>query len=251
MDGLLSDAIASYSRLLDFMMQPPEPFAGDHRPRPLVVNNSWAVFHSSWDWPVETPQNYSHNRAHPCNIIIVGSLEEEGADILFAAGNCGPEYPDGRCQGVTDGGILGANSHPSVLCVAGVTKEGRRLGYSSRGPGTLEPNKPDIACYTHFAGSGVYVADGGTSAATPVAAGVVAAIRRRYPPGMVSPARLRALIRQTAKRPTKADFDHEYGYGIINVPALLATLEAEGGPGGGDEGCVPQTPPRPRKKGKS
>ena len=235
MDGLLSDALKSHSQLLEVMMQPREP-------RPLVVNNSWAVFHPSWDWPVETSQNYSHNRNHPFNII-VGSLEEVGADILFAAGNCGPKCPDARCQGVTDAGILGANSHPSVLCVAGVTKDGRLLGYSSHGPGTLEPKKPDIACYTHFAGSGVDAVDSGTSAATPVAAGEVAAIRQLYPPGVVSPARLRALIRQTATRVTDAEFDHGYGYGIINVTALLAALEAEGG-------GSPPAPPKPRKKGK-
>src|SRR5258707_5717160 len=112
-------------------------------------------------------------------------LEAAGADILFAAGNCGPECPDGRCQGVTNAGIFGANSSAAVTCVAGVLTTGNRVGYSTVGPGRLVKEKPDVACYTHFAGSGVYAADGGTSAATPVLTGLVAAIRRVYPASLL------------------------------------------------------------------
>jgi hypothetical protein len=43
----------------------------------------------------------------------------------------------------------------------------------------LSANKPDLAAYTHFEGSHVYPEDGGTSAACPVAAGVIAALRFR------------------------------------------------------------------------
>jgi hypothetical protein len=88
---------------------------------------------------------------HPFNII-VGSLEAAGADILFAAGNCGTECPDDRCQGVTNAGIFGANSSPAVTCVAGVVTSNRdRIGYSTKGPGRLERKKPDVASFTHFA----------------------------------------------------------------------------------------------------
>jgi hypothetical protein len=57
-----------------------------------VVNNSWGMFNPTWDFPVGDPQNYSDNPNHPFNII-VASLEAAGADILFAAGNCGPGMP--------------------------------------------------------------------------------------------------------------------------------------------------------------
>jgi subtilisin family serine protease len=117
-----------------------------------------------------------------------------------------------------------------VLSVAGVKIDKERIGYSTKGPGRLEKNKPDIASYTHFAGSGVFPADGGTSAATPVAAGVVAAIRRLYPASVVAPAVLRDLIRQTAEPRGPAGFDFEYGHGIVNVPALLTALEKAFGP---------------------
>jgi hypothetical protein len=229
MDGLLSDAVQSYGILLSYLMQAPGPFAGDSTPRTLVVTNSWGMFHQSWDFPVGSPQNYSDNPNHPFNII-VGSLEAAGADLLFAAGNCGTECPDTRCQGVTNAGIFGANSHPAVLSVAGVKIDKQRIGYSTKGPGRLAQQKPDIASYTHFAGSGVFAADGGTSAATPVAAGVVAAVRRLYPASVVSPAKLRDLIRQTAEPREGSGFTYDYGYGIINVSDLLAALEKDHGP---------------------
>jgi hypothetical protein len=85
MDGLLSDAIASYGLLLSRLIQAPKPFAGDTTQRTMVVNNSWGMFHPSWDFPAGSPQNYSDNPAHPFNLQ-VASLEAAGADILFAAG---------------------------------------------------------------------------------------------------------------------------------------------------------------------
>jgi hypothetical protein len=224
MDGFLSDAVQSYGVLLSYMSKASEPVFGDPPPRTLVVNNSWGMFHPSWDFPVGDPQNYSDNPDHPFNII-VESLEAVGADILFAAGNCGPECADSRCESETDAGIYGANSSSVVTSVAGVVTSKERIGYSTKGPGRLEERKPDIASYTHFAGSGVYPADGGTSAATPVAAGVVAAIRRRYPASVLSPRQLRDLLRDTAEPQGDGDFDYEYGHGIIDVQNLLDALE--------------------------
>jgi subtilisin family serine protease len=155
------------------------------------------MFSPDWDFPIGHPGNYSDNRAHPFNVI-VASLEAAGADILFAAGNCGRDCPDGRCRFGTARPICGANSHPSVLSVAGVDTRKRRVGYSSQGPGRLDPDKPDLSAYTHFRGSGVYSSDGGTSAACPVAAGVVAAVRKKYPSSVLSPAELRARVREIA-----------------------------------------------------
>src|SRR5699024_6041208 len=147
MEGILSDAIRAYRHLLDVMNAPRRP--GDSRS--LVVNNSWGMFHPSWDWPVGHPANYSDNPNHPFNII-VATLERAGADILFAAGNCGADCPDGRCQGVTTKTIYAANSSPAVTCVAGVDTTKTRVGYSAIGPGRLTQRKPDISGYTHFQG---------------------------------------------------------------------------------------------------
>jgi subtilisin family serine protease len=217
MSGLLSDAVLAYSKLLGIVQGTP---AGR---RALVVNNSWAMFSPGWDFPVGHPGNYSDNPAHPFNVI-VASLEAAGADILFAAGNCGRDCPDRRCEYASGRPITGANSHPGVLSVAGVDTRKRRVGYSSQGPGRLAPDKPDLSAYTHFRGSGVYPSDGGTSAACPVAAGVVAAVREKYPASALSPAELRALLSKTAEDLGGTGYDHDFGWGVIDGTALAATL---------------------------
>jgi len=63
------------------------------------------------------------------------------------------------------------------------------------------------------------------SAACPVAAGVVAAIRTKYPPSVLSPAGLRQLLRRTAEDLSPIGFDYNHGFGLIDVPAILNALE--------------------------
>lgn len=213
MDGLLSDAVRAYNHLANIMRAPRRPGEA----RSLVVNNSWGMFNPSWDFPVGHPGNYSDNPLHPFNRI-VETLEGLGADILFAAGNCGRNCPDGRCGGVT-GAIYGANSHPKVLSVAGVDVNKLRVGYSTQGPGRLTRNKPDLCGYTHFAGSGVYAADGGTSAATPVVSGLLAAYRSQnhFQPGnpSTSPEAMRNLLRSTCQDLGGTGFDFDHGFGVV------------------------------------
>jgi subtilisin family serine protease len=218
MSGLLSDAIAAYSTLLQLVSGMPA------NRRALVVNNSWGMFSPNWDFPVRHPGNYSDNPTHPFNVI-VASLEAAGADILFAAGNCGRDCPDGRCE-FRARPICGANSHPAVISVAGVDVKRRRVGYSSQGPGRLAAEKPDLAAYTHFKGSGVYPADGGTSAACPVLAGLVAAVRSKYPATKVKPAQLRRLLCKTASDLGKGGYDYDHGWGLPDSAALVKALEA-------------------------
>jgi subtilisin family serine protease len=217
MSGLLSDAVVAFSRLLGLARSVP---VGRRR---LVVSNSWGMFDPAWDFPAGHPGNYSDNPAHPFNVI-VASLADAGADILFAAGNCGRDCPDGRCGFRRGQPICGASSHPSVLSVAGIDTRKRRVGYSSEGPGRLSASKPDIAAYTHFAGSGVYPKDSGTSAACPVAAGVIAAVRTRWPVGLISPAELRTLVAKTATDLGGTGFDQRHGWGALDAEALVASL---------------------------
>lgn len=215
-EGLLSDAVRSFSQLRALLL-------ADRRP--LVVNNSWGVFDPASDFPVVHPGNYSDNPRHPFNLI-VASLESAGADVLFAAGNCGVECPDGRCK-FTSQPICGANSHPSVSSVGGIDVKDERVGYSSQGPGRLSTAKPDVCAYTHFLGSEAFgpgSADSGTSAACPVAAGVVAAVRSKCPPDKVSPAQLRALMAKTATDLGHVGFDHDHGWGALFPPALIDAL---------------------------
>jgi subtilisin family serine protease len=87
--------------------------------------------------------------------------------------------------------------------------------------------KPDFASYTHFLGSEVFGAgdpDSGTSAACPVAAGAVAAVRTKHPATKISPLQMRSLIAKTATDAGSPGFDFDYGAGIINVKKLMAAL---------------------------
>jgi Subtilase family len=227
LDGVLSDAVQAYGVLLKLMLLP-----DDKRPfHSLVVSNSWGMFNPSWDFPPGVPGRYADNPAHPFNRI-VGSLVAAGADVLFAAGNCGPECPDSRCQGNTSNTITGANSHPDVITVAGVDTADNRVGYSSVGPGALTHDKPDLAAYTHFLGSevfGVGQPDSGTSAACPVLAGIVAALRSLVPfdrskPNR-TPAQVKQFLLQNARRPdgAAAGWTNDVGFGI---PDNLAQVQA-------------------------
>lgn len=215
--AFLSDGIAGFADLMDRLTR---------EPGPLVVNNSWGMFDRSEDAPIGSPENYSANPDHPFNQI-VGSLVAAGADVFFAAGNCGGNCPDSRCgSGDTGPGasIHGANSHPDVITVAAVTVTDRRLGYSSQGPGGLYNRKPDLAAFSHFRGSGVYPADGGTSAASPVAAGVAAALRQKVSVRKRTPAQLKGLLQRTCHDLEGNGWDYDLGYGVIDAAAAVKAL---------------------------
>src|SRR6058998_3311522 len=215
--AFLSDAIAAFADLVERVNAAPGRW---------VVNNSWGLFDRASDAPIGSPENYSANPDHPFNQI-TGALVAAGADVFFAAGNCGAGCPDGRC-GAGDTGpgasIHGANSHPDVFTVAAVTITDRRLGYSSQGPGALHSRKPDLAGFSHFAGSGIYPVDGGTSAASPVAAGVAAALRQRFATDRLAPAQLKGLLQRTARDLRGDGWDYDLGYGVIDAAAAVKAL---------------------------
>jgi hypothetical protein len=222
MSGFLSDALLAFSFLTSQMTTP----LWKRKYKALVVNNSWGMYHPSWDFPIGHPGRYSDNPNHPFNII-VGTLARAGADILFAAGNCGADCPDGRCQGVTANTITGANAHPNVLTLAGCDINDQRVGYSSQGPGIpgMTSQKPDVTAYTHFIGSeafGVGTPDSGTSTACPVAAGCVAAIRTKLSPSKVPPKDLFSqFIANADPQPgPAAGWNADYGAGIVRPLAV-------------------------------
>jgi hypothetical protein len=195
----------------------------------LVVSNSWGIYHPSWDFPVGHRGRYIDNPKHPFNLI-VGTLAATGVDILFAAGNCGGNCADTRCQGRTVGAIMGANAHQDVLTLAGCDTTDTRVGYSSQGPSiaNMFQQKPDLTNYTHFLGSeafGAGTADSGTSAACPVAAGCVAAIRTKRDPVALPPANLFAQFKTDA-RPAQSQngWNGDYGHGIMDPVATAGSL---------------------------
>jgi hypothetical protein len=220
--AFLSDAIAAFADVRERVTATPGRW---------VVNNSWGLFDRANDAAVGTSGNYSANPDHPFNQI-TGALVAAGADVFFAAGNCGADCPDERC-GAGDRGpaasIHGANSHPDVVTVAAVTVTDRRLGYSSQGPGALYSRKPDLAGFSHFTGSGIYPADAGTSAASPVAAGVAAALRQGFATDRLGPAQLKGLLQRTARDLRGDGWDYDLGYGVIDAAAALAALRPGAG----------------------
>jgi hypothetical protein len=75
--------------------------------------------------------------------------------------------------------------------------------------------------------------DGGTSAATPVAAGVVAAVRSRFPVGPgATPAQLRNVITRLSEDRGSIGFDFEYGWGVISGCKLAQLTGFTIGPSG-------------------
>lgn len=216
--AFLSDAISAFADLIERVRATPGRW---------LVNNSWGLFDRREDAPIGSPENYSANPDHPFNQI-TGSLVAAGADVFFAAGNCGRSCPDGRC-GTGDTGpgasIHGANSHPDVITVAAVTVTDRRLGYSSQGPGALAARKPDLAAPSHFKGSGVYAADSGTSAASPVAVGVAAALRQRLSAKRLSPSQLKGVLQRTARDLQHDGWDPDLGNGVIDGAAAVKFLK--------------------------
>jgi hypothetical protein len=216
MEGFLSDALQAYSYLMQSMRESGWPY------RSLVINNSWGMYHESWDFPKGHAGRYADNPNHPFNTI-VGTLVRAGADVLFAAGNCGEQCPSDKCEGVTKHTIMGANAHPDVLTVAGANVRKERVGYSSQGPSIpgMKHTKPDLTSFTHFAGSQAFgddVPDSGTSAACPVAAGCVAALRTKMGPSKLAPDDLSRELRADAKQPRgSAGWNRNYGYGIMST----------------------------------
>lgn len=202
---------------------------GVHRFGALVINNSWGIYHPSWDFPPGHPGRYVDNPDHPFNGL-VGLLTKSGIDIVFAAGNCGSPGPDGRCVGRTTGSIMGANASPDVLTLAGCDTNDVRVPYSSQGPSIagMFQNKPDITAYTHFLGSEAFGAgspDTGTSTACPVAAGCVAAIRTRLSRTTFPPPNLFAQLKSTARKVGGATgWNGDYGHGIIDPDATATSF---------------------------
>jgi len=228
MSGTLSAALAAYGFMLGSWAHGPLS-----RYEALVASNSWGIFHPSWDFPPGHPGRYCDNPAHPFNVQM-GTVVRAGIDVLFAAGNCGAPCADGRCQGRTTGAIMGASAVQAVLTIAGCDTTDLRVGYSSQGPSipNMYQQKPDITAYTHFLGSEVFGAgspDSGTSAACPVAAGCVAALRtskKIAPRTALPPAKLFDALRRTARPqpPGPRGWNGDYGFGIIDPLAAATAL---------------------------
>jgi subtilisin family serine protease len=163
----------------------------------------------------------------------VREVVASGAAAFFAAGNCGEDCPSGACHGSGIGpgtSIHASNSLEEVITIGAVNSRHERIGYSSQGPGMFAASKPDLSAYSHLfgnfgpgrpGGTGTLF-DNGTSAATPVAAGVAALLLSAHPD--LSPNDLRQALIDGAVNVTGAAWDRDYGRGIVNAAASYTQL---------------------------
>ena len=168
------------------------------------------MFQKAWD------PDYTTNPNHPFTRKVLEAIDE-GILVLFAAGNCGGTCPDGRCGSDVGPGksIWGANGHARVITVGAVNKNEQFVGYSSQGPAALSSDKPDFCSVTHF--TGYFNSDSGTSAATPIAAGVVALLKQSKP--SVTQQEIQSVLKSTAKDIGATGFDQNAGAGILRAKA--------------------------------
>jgi serine protease AprX len=184
--------------------------------KPDILTNSWGIYQEAWDPSYANDPNHIFTRQ-------VREAIDEGILVLFAAGNCGGAgCASQRCGNDTGPGrdIWGANGHPRVMTVAAVNPRGEYIGYSSRGPAALDPNKPDFCGVSHF--TGYFGSDSGTSAATPIAAGVVALLCQGRP-GLSQEIAKEALS-TTARDIGPIGWDTSTGAGIINAEEAMMAL---------------------------
>ncbi len=198
---------------------------------PHLTNNSYGFVGRP---PREQAPNHEiHDINHPLHRK-VREVIASGAPAFFAAGNCGADCPSSKCHpsGIGPGkSIHASNSLAEVITVAAVNRRHQRIGYSSQGPGGFEENKPDVAAYSHFFGNlgpgrpadgGASSFDNGTSAATPVAAGVGALLMSAFPG--LGPDRLkRALIAGAINLGTPG-WDADTGFGVIHAASSYTLL---------------------------
>jgi subtilisin family serine protease len=196
---------------------------------PHITNNSYGF--TGVPDPATFPNHEIHDINHPVHRK-VREVVAAGVACFFAAGNCGANCPSGNCQPSGTGpgrSISASNSLLEVITCAAVNNSRERIGYSSQGPGMFERQKPDIASYSHIFGNfgpdrpggDATPFDSGTSAATPVAAGVGAMLLSAFP--ALTPAQLKAVLIRTAIG--GGGWNAEFGNGIIDAAAAYNFLK--------------------------
>ncbi len=204
---------------------------------PHILTNSWGIYKRKWD------PDYATNKSHPF-IRMIREAVDEGIIVLFSAGNCGQVCPSPKCGSDVGPGLSmwGANGYERVITVGAANMQGQWIGYTSQGPAALYPEKPDVCAISHF--KGYTPCDNGTSAACPVAAGVVALLKQVNPALNSEYAKL-WLVR-TAKDIGPPGWDRHSGWGIIQphkaFQGMFGAIRDTSRPAGGPTG-VPQANP--------
>ncbi|OFD70031.1 S8 family serine peptidase [Bacillus mycoides] len=209
--AMISNAIQAYSWAIN-----------QHRLNgtPHILSNSWGLFQKAWD------ERYATEPNHPFTRMVVEAIKE-GILVLFSAGNCGQLCSDFKCQNDIGAGksIWGANGHPSVMTVGAANIEEKLLGYSSIGPAALEQKKPDFCGIAQFNVNNVI--HKGTSAACPIAAGVVGLLKQASP--TLTQEQAKQALMKTAKSVGGEGWNTYSGSGIIQAKAAFDQMSKEEG----------------------
>ncbi len=200
-----------------------------------------AIYSNSWSYADGTllPQDV----ADAINTVAAGSRNGKGGLVLFASGN----------NDHTVNGVSALAQLPSVMAVGGTNSNGEHTEFSDVGPevGITAPTNDrgddgvrlswlDITTVDNTGSSGYnglpdldYTdAFGGTSSATPLAAGVFALVISQDP--NMTAAQARAIVQHTAVEvdPPYARFDpitghsHRLGYGRTDAAAAVVAADA-------------------------
>jgi subtilisin family serine protease len=198
-----------------------------------VISCSWTA--SAWNFPLSTKMHAIIKK-----VATQGRANGKGCVILFAAGN-----DDRPLDGVKDGqiSVQGFGLHPNVLCVGASNSLDQRSTYSNFGPKLAfcapSSGSPGRRIVTtdrrgiHGYQSGDYTFSfGGTSSATPLAAGLAALILSLNPD--LTSAEVRQVMMATADKIDAAhgDYDAEghsiwFGHGRINAYRALAMVDGD------------------------
>jgi Subtilase family len=215
--------------------------------RRWVLCNAWSVYNLDQDIPLPSVSNYGQNPNNAFTALVrqiaQNNVGAGGADVVFAAGNCGQYCPDGRCGSGQVGpgsSIYGVAALAEVMTVGAVRNDMIWLGYSSQGPSpaAFGSQKPDLCAPSQF-GEPLNASIGysGTSAACGVSAGVVAALRdtafpwvaATVPAPQTSPAQMIKGLRQQA-RPVSGQSlpdDLRLGAGILDLCKFVTAFAVQ------------------------
>ena len=204
MAGTLSVALLAFAELLSSWAVSFAP-GGLHRYKALVVNNSWGNLSSELGFSSRPPwallrqsqpsvQHHSrHARANQCRHNL-RCRQLRGAMRLHALRR--PRHGDHHGRERT--------RRCAYACRMRHDRPARRLFLAGPVHRGMFPEKPNLTTYTHFNGSEAFgpgSADTGTSAACPVAAGCVAALRTNLPSNTLPTANLFSQLIATARKP--------------------------------------------------
>ncbi|WP_328853758.1 type VII secretion-associated serine protease mycosin [Micromonospora globbae] len=190
--------IAPEAKILPILSSPPD---GEGHPDPLAEAIQYAVAHSARVISISSAGADSAQLRQAVDVALA-------ADVVVVAGvgNSPREQT-----------VSYPASHPGVVTVAGIDRNGRHAPISVIGSG-IDVAAPAVDIYS-TSYDGKYSKGTGTSSATAIVAGAVALIRSKYPH---LPAR-EVVHRLTATAVDKGPpgRDDEYGYGVIDIVAAL------------------------------